>query len=128
MPRPRNVLIPSIMLAIRSGYKRIGIAGADHSWSRSLSVTEDNEVVSVQPHFYAEDSREEDRVRHEYRGIRLHSIMESFAVAFRSYHVIADYARSKGVEIWNLTPGSFIDAFPRQDLSEFCRMCPNKGV
>ena len=51
MPRPRNVLIPSIMMAIGMGYKQIYIAGADHSWTRTLSVDDDNNVVSVQPQF-----------------------------------------------------------------------------
>lgn len=116
MPRPRNVLIPSIMLGIAMGYKEIIITGADHSWMKTLSVTDDNEVVSVQPHFYADGKEEQTRVRHEYRNYRLHQIVESFAVAFRSYHQIAGYAKSKGVSIINATPGSFIDAFPRTTL------------
>ena len=32
MPRPRNVLVPAIMLAIGMGYKEVVITGADHSW------------------------------------------------------------------------------------------------
>lgn len=116
MPRPRNVLIPSIMLGIAMGYKEIIITGADHSWMKTLSVTDDNEVVSIQPHFYADGKEEQARVRHEYRNYRLHQIVESFAVAFRSYHQIADYAASRGIRIINATPGSFIDAFPRGEL------------
>lgn len=119
MPRPRNVLIPAVMLAVWSGYKRIILLGADHSWMKSLAVTDDNEVVSVQPHFYKEDAREEQRVRHEYRGYRLHRIVESFAVAFRAYHQIAEFASGEGVEILNATPGSFIDAFERANLSDY---------
>lgn len=117
MPRPRNVLVPSLMIAITLGYKEIIITGADHSWMSTLSVTDDNEVVSVQPHFYADGKEERARVRHEYRNYRLHQIVESFAVAFKSYHAIANYARSKGVKIINATPGSFIDAFPRANLN-----------
>ena len=116
MPRPRNVLIPSIMLAIASGYRRIIITGADHSWMKTISVTDDNEVVSVQPHFYAESDSEQKRIRHDYSNRPLHDVVESFAVAFRSYHEIASYARKLGVEILNATPGSFIDAFPRAEL------------
>lgn len=116
MPRPRNVLIPSIMLGIALGYKEIVITGADHSWMKTLSVTDQNEVVSIQPHFYADGKEEQARVRHEYRNYHLHQIVESFAVAFRSYHQIAAYAKSKGVRIINATPGSFIDAFPRGSL------------
>ena len=55
MPRPRNVLIPSIMIGVWLGYKKIYILGADHSWLKTLDVDSDNRVVSVQPHFYKED-------------------------------------------------------------------------
>lgn len=116
MPRPRNVLIPSIMVAIWLGFKEIYLAGADHSWLRTLSVNDRNEVVSVQPHFYKEDDREKARVVSEYKGYRLHQIIYSFYVAFRSYFAIARYAAARGVSIYNSTPGSFIDAFPRRPL------------
>lgn len=116
MPRPRNVLIPSIMIGIWQGYSRIIITGADHSWMQTLSVTDENEVVSIQPHFYADSATELQRIRHDYRGRKLHDIVESFAVAFRAYHQIRAFADKKGVEILNATPGSFIDAFERTSL------------
>lgn len=119
MPRPRNVLIPAIMIGIREGYREIALIGADHSWSKTLWVTENNRVVSVQPHFYEDNEKERERVESLYKDIRLHQIYESFAVAFRSYFAIEDYARSMGVHIMNCTPGSFIDAFPRKPLREF---------
>lgn len=113
MPRPRNVLIPSIMIAIREGFKTIYIAGADHTWSRTLGVDDQNRVVSVQPHFYKDNAKEHARVAQEYAGYRLHDILKSLYIAFRSYHIIKRYARSKGISIYNISPGSFIDAFPR---------------
>ncbi|MDE6485401.1 MAG: hypothetical protein K2L14_08415 [Duncaniella sp.] len=116
MPRPRNVLIPAIMSGILSGYKEIFIVGADHTWTQTLSVTDNNEVVSVQPHFYKESSEEKDRVRAVYRNVRMHDILYSFHVAFRAYHLIKRFADSKDVSIINATPGSFIDAFPRAQL------------
>lgn len=113
MPRPRNVLIPSIMVALREGYRDIYLAGADHSWLQTLWVDDDNNVVSVQPHFYADDDKEKERVRSEYRGYHLHDILGSMTVAFRSYFRIARYAERIGARIVNATPGSYIDAFPR---------------
>ena len=113
MPRPRNVLIASLMLGIRLGYKDIRIVGADHTWSRSLWVDDANRVVSVQPHFYEDKKEELDRVAAEYAGYHLHDILRSLTVAFESYHHIAAYAAQRGVRITNLTPGSMIDAFPR---------------
>lgn len=117
MPRPRNVLIPAIMMGMRAGYKKIYLVGADHTWSQSLWIDDKNRVVSVQPHFYKDNKEEEDRVAAEYAGYHLHDILNSLTIAFRSYHAIADLAQREGVEILNATPGSFIDAFPRCDYS-----------
>lgn len=114
MPRPRNVMIPAIMAAIREGYRKIYLCGADHTWTRTLSVDDENFVVSVQPHFYADNQKEHERVREAYKGLRLHDVLGSMTIAFRSYWQIRDYALSRGIEIINATPGSMIDAFPRR--------------
>lgn len=116
MPRPRNVLIPAIMAAIAMGYKEIYLTGADHSWMKTLSVDDNNNVVSVQPHFYKDNEAELHRVDTTYRGLRLHDVVESFAIAFRSYHTLACFAARQGISIYNSTPGSFIDAFERRPL------------
>ena len=116
MPRPRNVLIASIMVALREGYRDIRIVGADHTWSRDLWVDDKNRVISVQKHFYKDNDKEFERVAQEYAGYHLHDILNSLTIAFRSYHQIADYAASIGAKIINCTPGSFIDAFPRAQL------------
>ena len=113
MPRPRNVMIPAIMEGIRMGYKKIYLCGADHTWTRTLSVDDENFVVSVQPHFYEDNEEEHRRVRETYKGLHLHDVLGSMTVAFRSYWEIAAYAGKRGVEIINATPGSMIDAFPR---------------
>ncbi len=118
MPRPRNVLIPSIMIAMQMGYKEIYITGADHSWTKTLSVNENNEVVSIQPHFYKEDEKEQKRIRTDYLNYPLHQIIYSFYVAFKSYFVIQRYAKNRKIDIFNSTPESFIDAFPRRPLPE----------
>ena len=113
MPRPRNVLVPAIMVAIREGYSKIFLCGADHTWTRTLSVDDENFVVSVQPHFYEDNKKEHERERAAYAGLHLHDVLGSMTTAFRSYWHIRDYADRRGVEIINATPGSMIDAFPR---------------
>ncbi len=117
MPRPRNVLIASIMIALREGYRDICIVGADHTWSRDLWVDDQNRVISVQKHFYKDNDKEFERVAQEYAGYHLHDIMNSLTIAFRSYHQIKAYADTIGAKITNSTPGSFIDAFPRGNLT-----------
>ena len=113
MPRPRNVLIPSIMIGLWLGYTEIRLLGADHSWLKTISVDDNNRVVSIQPHFYKEDSREQQRIRTAYLSLPLHQVLESFHIAFRSYHRIRSFADRQGVHILNCTPDSFIDAFDR---------------
>lgn len=116
MPRPRNVLVPSIMCLMREGFSRIVLTGADHNWSQTLWVTDRNRVVTVQPHFYRDDDDELQRVEELYKNIHIHQLYQSFAIAFKSYFDVQDYASSRGVSILNATPGSFIDAFPRISL------------
>lgn len=118
MPRPRNVLIPSIMSAMREGFKRIVLIGADHNWSKTLWVTDRNRVVSVQPHFYKDDDAELRRAEEIFKNVHIHEVYENYAIAFRSYFEVKWYAEREGVEILNATPGSFIDAFPRISLAE----------
>lgn len=116
MPRPRNVMIPAIMEGIREGYREIFLVGADHTWPHTLYVDRDNRVVTVQPHFYKENPAELDRIAEVYAGVRLHEVLGSMVVAFRSYHALRDFAKKEGVGIFNATPESLIDAFPRREL------------
>lgn len=121
MPRPRNVLIPSIICSMREGFRRIVLIGADHNWSRTLWVTDRNRVVSVQPHFYKDDDKELKRAEEIFKNVRIHDVYENYAIAFRSYHTLKAYTDRKGIEILNVTPGSFIDAFPRSTLDKLAK-------
>ena len=73
-------------------------------------------MVSIQPHFYKEDSREQQRVNEVYVNRQLHEVLESMMIAFKSYHRIREYADRCGTQIFNSTPGSMIDAFERASL------------
>lgn len=116
MPRPRNVLIPSIMIAIWLGFSEIYITGADHSWLTSVSVTDNNQVVSLQPHFYKDNDHELSRIKVVQMNLKLHELLMHWHIAFRSYHSVQRWAEKIGVKIFNATPNSFIDAFPRKCL------------
>lgn len=118
MPRPRNVLIPAVMTAIGMGYREIYLTGADHTWTATISVDEENHVHTNQAHFYKEDEKEVKRIAAEYVSYPLHSILYSFYLAFKAYHEIEWFANRMKVEIYNATPGSMIDAFPRRALPD----------
>ncbi len=119
MPRPHNVLIPSIAMALRMSFRKIYLAGADHSWLPEITVTDQNEVLMHQKHFYDTSTSKAETVKQEnLNTARLHTILYHMHVAFKAYFILRDYAESMGKEIINITPGSYIDAFPRKKLSE----------
>lgn len=116
MPRPHNVLIPSIATALRMPFKKIYLAGADHSWLPEITVTEQNEVLMHQKHFYDSGKSKADTVKQEnLSAARLHTILYHMHVAFKAYFTLRDHAERLGKEIVNITPGSYIDAFPRMN-------------
>ena len=118
MPRPRNVLIPAIMIAIRLGFGQIYIAGADHSWHQSLAVDNLNRVFSAPVHYYKDNAAESQRIATAYSDLAIHEIFYSYYIAFRAYYTLRRFARRSGVDIYIATPQSFIDAFERRSLCD----------
>lgn len=119
MPRPHNVLIPSIAEALRMPFGTIYLAGADHSWLPEITVTDDNQVLMHQKHFYDQGTSKAETVKQEdLNTAHLHTILYHMHVAFRSYFILRDYAEKRGRKIINITPGSYIDAFERMKLPE----------
>jgi len=117
MPRPHNVLIPSLIMGINMDYKKIYLIGADHNWMQDLFVAKDNTVYLTQKHFYDEQTARPDVMKKEGKGKRkMHEILIKFVHAFNGYWKINDYAAEQKVEIINLTHNSMIDAFKRENL------------
>ena len=114
MPRPHNVLLPSIWLSINMEYQNIHLIGADHSWLPEISVTDQNEVLINQKHFYDNTTSVPKPMRKATGKRKLYEVLEKFTLAFKGYFILKDFAATKNVKIWNLTPNSFIDAFDRK--------------
>jgi len=114
LPRPHNVIIPAVFMAIRLGYQNIYLFGADHSWLPMITVNDNNEALINRKHFYDESTAIAEKMYNlEHRPRRLHEILEKFVYTFSAYFQLEDFATSKGINIWNATPGSYIDAFSR---------------
>jgi hypothetical protein len=118
MPRPHNVMIPSLMLSLWKNYDTIYLLGADHSWLKEITVTESNEVLINQKHFYDEHESKSLPLDKRGKGKRnLSELLHKFMTAFASYGEIRNYAEHRGKKIINATKGSFIDAFDRTTLN-----------
>lgn len=117
VPRPHNVLIPSIAVGLLLPFKTIYLAGADHSWLPEINVTDDNVVLMHQKHFYDENKSQADTVKQEnLKSAPLYTILYHMYVAFKSYFVLQDYSCKLDKKIINITPNSYIDAFERMKI------------
>lgn len=117
VPRPHNVLIPSIAVGLRLQFKKIYLAGADHSWLPEIRVTDDNVVLMHQKHFYDQGTSKADTVKQEnLQSAHIYTILYHMYVSFKSYHILEVYAQWLEKEIINITPGSYIDAFRRMKI------------
>lgn len=117
IPRPHNVLVPSLMNAINLGYKNIFLWGAENNQFRDLRVDENNNALLSQRHFYDRGELKPNTMSKLGTGQRkVHEILHKFVLSFEAYHVINDFATTRGATIINQTPGSLIDAFEREEL------------
>ena len=116
MPRPQNVLVACLYLAINLNYKNIFLFGADHSWHLDLIVNQNNVLCLEDKHFY-------DNGKVAYRPFykdakqtvcwSIKEIFEAFMYIHESYEILEKYSSYMGAKIYNLSDFSCIDAFDR---------------
>lgn len=113
MPRPQNILVAALMLAIYSDYKEIYLAGADNDWIRNLWVDKNNNVRLDDFHFYDKDKNQPAR----FMPFTTYEMLTAFSLMFKSYQEIAAYVKcKKEISIFNLGERSFIDAFEKKNF------------
>lgn len=117
MPHPQNVLIAAIYHAINIGFNEIYLFGADHSWLENIKVSDRNEVVLSNKHFYDKgDVSFTIFLKCTGEPYLLHEALIDFAKMFLSYHDLRLYADEMNCKIFNMTNNSFIDAFERKKI------------
>ena len=118
MPHPQNVLIPSLYLAIVSGYEKVGIVGADHSWHRDILVR-DRMVMLRDPHFYDDDTEVRPFYKNATETWTMAEIFTIWAKVFTQYELLSGFARSMRVNVVNSSSVSYIDSLKSLTLSQF---------
>lgn len=116
MPKIQNVIVAAIMIGILSNYSSIELYGVEHDWLKWLYVGEDNRIYLKDSHFFdTTEVKPNAMKRLDGSFYSLYSIMNDYAAMFESYKIISDYLSIKHpqVQVVNMTPNSYIDAFPR---------------
>ncbi len=100
----------AIYLALYLGAKEICLLGCDHDWI--LRQWENK-------HFYFENQNvlfEHKKVLK--KTVDMETEFKNYLKLWDIYKRIRDYGERRGVKIWNCTPGSFLDVFPKIDFEK----------
>lgn len=120
MPQSQNVLVAAIFLSINIGFKKMILVGADHTWHQTLHVNDNNILCFKDAHFYENEEKANyipfKKGAHLTETFRMHEIMTTLGKTFYGYEVLKKYADNCGVDIYNASEVSFIDAFERKKL------------
>lgn len=112
-----NVVAIGVWLSVNLGYSTIYLLGTENSWTKDIVVNDENEVCTVREHFYGEKILEVWR-KSDTSKYHLHEVLSDLSKLFLNYQLLNKYAIMKSVEVFNCTPGSFIDAFTRLSVDE----------
>jgi hypothetical protein len=120
LPDMQTVIHPAIYLAIYAGIKEIYLLGVDHSWLLHFGESK---------HFYREEEHSLTRNKYnEWGGIK--DIGEDFrhhAHLWDIYRDIRSEAGKVGVSIFNASPGSLLDIFPRVNFNSIFNPAKKDG-
>ncbi len=118
MPEDGTIANVAIYVALIEGYKEIELYGADHNMFLELAVNDNNELCSLDSHFY-EDGKPKMHVLKnclttEDKSFRVHEFLYIVYVMFNSHNLLQHFAEYMGAKIFNCTPGSMIDSYERR--------------
>jgi len=118
MPEDGTIANTAIYLALIEGYKEIELYGADHNMFLELGVNENNQLCSLDSHFYDQGKPKMKVFKNptisEDRAFRVHEFLYVLYVMFYSHNLLRQFADYLGARIINCTPGSMIDSYERK--------------
>lgn len=106
VPRVSSVSVLALTIAVFMAFKEIYLLGCDHSWTQHFGVSahfypEEESVITTRPG-YSESA-----------GYDLGDQFMANWQMWNQYKAIRQYARARGISIFNATPDSMLDVFPR---------------
>lgn len=111
-----NVLANAIYCSINLGFDELCILGAEHSWTEDIRVNDKNQVCTIKKHFFENDSDLIPWQKSDGGIFSMAEILNALTHHFQAYELLAEYAERNHVKVYNMTRGSFIDAFERRNL------------
>jgi len=117
-PQCQNVINNCIFESIQLNFKNIYLIGVENNFHINIFVDDDNLLKNKDDHFYEVKHKVVPVVNANGIPIKMHEVFQSLHKAFFAHHRLQQYAEYKGVNIYNATKGSFIDAYPRKEIQQ----------
>lgn len=118
MPEDGTIANVAIYVALIEGYKEIELYGADHNMFLDLAVNENNELCSMDAHFYEHGKPKMHVLKNSNSSTdkvyRVHEFLYVVYVMFKSHDLLRQFADYMGAKVLNCTPGSMIDSYERK--------------
>lgn len=114
-PSMQTVLILALYVGIQIGARSIRLYGADHDSFKNVIVNNDNQLCSIDSHFYEKKIAELKPLRRNDNDEiwKIGDFLESMSKMFKSHDELASFASYSNVKITNCTKGSMIDSYER---------------
>ncbi|MEH0876410.1 DUF115 domain-containing protein [Pectobacterium cacticida] len=113
-PCANNVILHSLYIAIRKGFKKIYLYGVDTSMHESLIVDqESNTVYAEYSHFYGTTKILQNESGLRNKSLTIAECLQKETDIFRTYEALGRYSNYCGCKILNCSSYSLIDCFER---------------
>jgi hypothetical protein len=121
MPLCQNVVVAATFLAVNKGYSNVYLTGVENGFFKELIVGEDNQIYLGHTHFYSPGGEKIiTRLHKDTLGQEETDLADALMLAvktFRGYKEVRRYADYRKVSVYNLTEGSYVDAFVRKKIA-----------
>ncbi len=122
MPLCQNVVVASIFFSINRKYKNIYLTGVENSFFKNIIVSEENEVYLQHSHFYSDNKKDNITTVHKSPGsvekAEIAGVLTMAVKTFTGYKILRKYGDYMGATIYNITEGSYVDAFERKKITD----------
>lgn len=107
-----TVALNAIYAMIQIGYTEIFLYGVDHNFFDNMTINDKNELCMKVEHFYGSELKPFYMGNVKYNTFQF---LEFYASLFKGHFIMNNYAKACGVRIVNMTKGSLIDAYERNE-------------
>jgi hypothetical protein len=105
------------------------LIGADTSWHEAIRVDQKtNELFYEIEHFYGTKRIKCYMDCEQITPVKVHEEFYATGRVFELYRLLREYADFNVVTIFNASKKSYIDAFERITLDDFCKIIRNRGT